>query len=472
MFSGCRPLFTLSGLCIFLSLVSESHLRVTTLIDVPTIRNETQCRQMEKIAYKVQLPNRYNLRLNFDETRLCPPYSNKRGFECGVIMSLKDQFDAVGNKLCINLTGVADTISHNQFALLISDSAGEIARVYSKSSRFDRPPFNIQCSRRGSMYIHILLRAIETVKMCPNILPTLADHNTSLGTVLVQNDIPTHLLVTNDCSQNHRELFEEHSILKVIPGGSYRYGCAISLRPQVQYRQIQTCLTVEYLSNDFSCDVQVEVTKGMVEYLSFDIPQRRDWNPSTKTRRCFKFNWLDEPDNSFPNLVIRSSIWSCDGNFALELKYSRFVDANSSDYGPNSSINRRNLYMAVFISVISVCIFIMGLTCLCCLRMRARSRQRSQASGSRGFEGNTGQGDSPAFWTSTSSDQVFGLPSYEEATLSSDPSSSIEAEKPPAYESLYTSESSLPSTSTLPSLLEEEESRAQSHRETPSAPEG
>ena len=67
-----------------------------------------------------------------------------------------------------------------------------------------------------------------------------------------------------------------------------------------------------------------------------------------------------------------------------------------------------------------------------------------------GYDGSNMNGDTPALWTSTSSDQVFGLPSYEEATFGSLPSSPEEAEKPPAYETLDTSESSLPSTSAFP----------------------
>ena len=80
------------------------------------------------------------------------------------------------------------------------------------------------------------------------------------------------------------------------------------------------------------------------------------------------------------------------------------------------------------------------------------------ATANTGFDGNPVHGDSPAFWTSTSSDQVFGLPSYEEATngfsrsqsLGSVPSSPDQIEKPPAYETLYTDQISPPSTSALP----------------------
>ncbi|GFS04466.1 hypothetical protein ElyMa_002912400 [Elysia marginata] len=464
-------------LWLLLSFISEAHLRVTTLIDV-TIRSEEQCMSVQEEGIRIQAFNHYKLGINFGSKGLeCP--ADKKGFACGVTMSLEDPFDAVGNKLCVDLSGVAGSIPHSQFAIIISDAGGEIQRVYIKSSRLDRPPYNIKCSERGAQYIKILLRVLWPVEMCPNILPTLANHTTNLGTVFVKKDLPTYTLVENECQQNHRQYFEEHSILKVIPGGSYRYGCALSLRPQVQYRQIQTCITLEYISADFNCKVQVLAKKGMVKYLSFSVPKRAEWNRLDRTDHCFNYNWFEEPDNSFPNLVVQSNNIGCQGNFALEIKYSRSVKGESG-IGPKSSINRRNLYMAVFISVISVCIFIMGLTCLCCLRMRARSRQRNhhrsgrRATANGGCDGNLANGESPAFWTSTSSDQVFGLPSYEEATLGSVPSSPGEAEKPPAYETLYTGENILPSSSASPPIPQagESSSPSQPQSETLSAPDG
>ena len=66
--------------------------------------------------------------------------------------------------------------------------------------------------------------------------------------------------------------------------------------------------------------------KGLVEYLSFDVPNREEWNPSERTSYCFKFYITDSEEETFPNLVFQSNIWDCHGKFALDIKYRSISD--------------------------------------------------------------------------------------------------------------------------------------------------
>ncbi|GFO15460.1 hypothetical protein PoB_004196500 [Plakobranchus ocellatus] len=433
--------------------------RTTTEMGV-TLTREDQCALLENNVRYILPLYQYKIGINFDEkTFSCP--IDKRGFGCGIIMTFEQQIDALGAKICVDLRGVAASIPNTQFSIIVSDENGEIQRVYTKSRRFEREPYNIQCPERANRMIKVVLRALSTVKMCPDILPTLKNHNTSLGTIFVKQEIPAWTLLMQDCRIDQPIFSEGFSILKVFLRGDYPMKCQVPLQHQTHYRN--SCLSLEYMSQDFRCGVQISVKHWDKHLLTFKLP--RSWNPAYKASYCFIYPATSIVD---PVIVVHrdSEMWGCQGKFALGVTFKESSDDLKRRENIESHRNHsRNLYMAVFISIISACIFIMTLTFVCCLRMRRTQQRRRRAAVPRtglivtaGVGGDAPDGNSPAFWSSTSSDQVFGLPTYEEAThgvetnpsVTSSSPSLTQADKPPAYEMLFTDDGMISTSSTPP----------------------
>ncbi|XP_005103670.1 uncharacterized protein LOC101850582 [Aplysia californica] len=420
-----------------------------------TLGNVEDCGQF--VDMKAQ--KKYSLTMNLTSSiSICgtvPSSDGPMGFECQITFNYEDVFSRTGNRLCVDVQGIPSSFGNRtQLRLVVGDNLKTV-----NSSSLLKPksePYYV-CASPTSKIISLSLLVRKSVPMCrtglygaPSITQTLVGNPVRMGTVTLREDVPSYDLLEEHCGQSYL-IHGDHYFIKFDQSRFSLKQCQGNVTHALGYSKSQGCLQLQYLSQNYGCDVSISLGQKIGNWIRFTVPQGgRLRYPSLPL--CGTF-FHTEGDVL---LTIKKNGSPCDGQFVIGVNFTEVEDGDN-DKKDDGKDDLRHLYMAVFITLIAVCLLILGLTCVCCLRMRnkrarqaarrLRSRTSANASDNEGFQTTVPYDPSlsAVFWNPDNPGQVFGLPTYEEVIGQNsgvNPSSDGNKDDlPPTYESLYVSDS-------------------------------
>uniref|UniRef100_A0A0B7A462 Uncharacterized protein n=1 Tax=Arion vulgaris TaxID=1028688 RepID=A0A0B7A462_9EUPU len=333
------------------------------------ITSEAQCKDV--IILDEDPNSKYNVQMKLNYN--CSKYPEKTGFNCTINCYQNDGLALAGSQICIDVQGVPQSLPNPQFSFTVFNQYQQLKEIYTISKLLPEDDPYYVCSGESKSSLSMSLSVRRSVKMCPEMMDDMMGSNISFGSIMMRPMLPTYKLSMAECSS--AIITKENAyILKVISG--YNSFCKVQNLNNQSRLNTNSCIELIYVSLDFNCNISVELTHSTQSLIKFNVPLG---SPAIRGQKFCKFYSSAGNDGPYDSILELkgNSKQSCIGNFAIRTTFTDIEVSDTTD--DNSTDNMKQIYIAVFISLISVCLIILCVTCIFCLRLRIKRRNQRHA---------------------------------------------------------------------------------------------
>ncbi|BFZ08661.1 hypothetical protein BsWGS_11700 [Bradybaena similaris] len=409
---------------------------VSRIINVK-ITSEAQCDSFKTKGVDVDPNAVYKIQMGMLNNS-CLINPEQYGFDCEILFYQKDFLALVESQLCVDLQGVPQTIPNTQLTLTVFSQQRILKEVDKVSQIPDDVPYYV-CSDVSRRSLSVSLSVRKSVRMCPSIMDKLVGYNISFGSVMMRPTMPTYSVSMENCYPSIT-VRDDAYIVKVTPEG-FSAKCQLPHFKNHSFTYTNSCVEVIYVSPDYICNISVELLRYPQSVFKFVVIQGGSFSAKGRQLFCASYSSAEnDGDLDYILVIQKNTTTDCFGNFAIR---ATVTEVNNDVTEDTYADKMRTIYMAVFISLMFVCLLILCVTCIFCLRMRAKRARRAQRQGlnngpNEGFEASHTH-DTSVSWNQNIADEVHGLPTYDEI-CGKNTDTNANHEEPPAYDALFSSD--------------------------------